>query len=442
MAKHKASNPGVASRVQAVRILVAVLGKGQSLQAAIEQREHCADARDQALVQALCFGTLRLLPRLQRIAAQLLSKPLKAKDLDLQILLWLSLYQLLETRIPPHAAISTGVAAARALGKPWAAGLLNALLRRFQRDPQTYLARAQDDPEARWLFPRWLLNRLQTAWPQWAEILAASNAQAPLWLRVNGMRTNRSTYAQQLSALGWTSRPSPYAPQALLLDQAVPVEKLPGFREGLVSVQDVHAQLAAPLLDARPGQWVLDACAAPGGKTAHLLERAQNRLHLVALDAEARRLKPLQKTLQRLSLQAQVQLGDVTQPRGDWAERRYDRILLDAPCSATGVIRRHPDIKWLRRDADIPQLVARQSQMLAALWPLLVPGGQLLYATCSLLPEENEGVIQSFLARHEDARLVPIRADWGLARQCGRYCLPQLGGGDGFYYAKLEKKGG
>ncbi len=442
MAKHNAPNPGIAPRVQAVRILVAVLGKGQSLQAAIERREHCADARDQALVQALCFGTLRLLPRLQHMAGQLLSKPLKAKDLDLQALLWLSLYQLIETRIPPHAAISTGVAAARALGKPWAAGLLNALLRRFQRDPQTYLARAQDDPEARWLFPQWLLNRLQTAWSQWAEILEASNAQAPLCLRVNGMRTNRSTYAQQLSALGWTSRPSPHAPQALVLDQAVPVEKLPGFGEGLVSVQDVHAQLAAELLDAQPGQWVLDACAAPGGKTAHLLERAQNRLHLVALDADALRLKRLESTLQRLSLKAQVQQGDATQPRGDWAERRYDCILLDAPCSATGVIRRHPDIKWLRRDADIPKLVARQSRMLAALWSLLVPGGQLLYATCSLLPEENERIIQPFLARHKDARLMPIQAGWGVPRQYGRQCLPQIGGGDGFYYAQLEKRAG
>jgi 16S rRNA (cytosine967-C5)-methyltransferase len=232
----------------------------------------------------------------------------------------------------------------------------------------------------------------------------------------------------------------PWAPEGLVLDRPVPVDRLPGFREGQVSVQDAAAQLAAPLLDPRPRERILDACAAPGGKTAHLLELTDNQLDLTAIDNDEGRLRLVADTLDRLSLMARLQPGDAARPSGGWAAAPYDRILLDAPCSASGVIRRHPDIKWLRRDADIPALVSRQSQMLDALWGLLAQGGRLLYVTCSVLPEENERQVVAFLDRQPEAREVPIDAAWGIPRTVGRQILPSSGGSDGFYYAKLERR--
>jgi 16S rRNA (cytosine967-C5)-methyltransferase len=258
-------------------------------------------------------------------------------------------------------------------------------------------------------------------------------------LRVNRMRATRAQYAQHLSTAGLAARPTPESGDGLTLDQPVPTRRLPGFADGLVSVQDAGAQLAAVLLDAQPGERVLDACAAPGGKTAHILERAGNALELTALDADAARLERVRDNLSRLGLTARVVQGDAAAPAGDWSRDSYDRILLDAPCSATGVIRRHPDIKWLRRDGDIDALADLQARMLDALWPLLVPGGSLLYATCSVLPRENEAQVRDFLRRRGDARALPLEAEWGLARRFGRQLLPRDGGPDGFYYAALGK---
>lgn len=432
---------GARSRAAAARAVHAVLGHGQSLSDALERIDDLDHERDRPLIQELSFGTLRMLPRLQAIADQLLHKPLKPEDGDVYALLWIGLYQLSATRIPAHAAVASSVEAVRVLGKGWAANLVNALLRRFQRERQPLLARADRSPESQWLFPDWLLHRLQSAWPyHWQALVRASNTQGPMTLRVNRMTGSRGDYAARLAAAGMTARPVPDAPAGLVLERPVPVRQLPGFDQGDSSVQDAGAQLAAPLLGATAGQRVLDACAAPGGKTAHILEQAGNNLDLTAIDVDTRRLRLVRETLDRLSLSARVLQGDATSPDGTWADAPYDRILLDAPCSATGVIRRHPDIKWLRRDTDIACLSARQAHMLDTLWPLLAPGGILLYATCSVLPEENAQQVGDFLSRHSDASEIPIEADWGIAMAQGRQTLPTDGGCDGFYYAKLEKR--
>jgi 16S rRNA (cytosine967-C5)-methyltransferase len=371
----------------------------------------------------------------------LLHKPLGPEDRDLEALLLISLYQLIATRIPPHAAVDAGVAATRRLGKAWAASLINAVLRRFLREREQLLSRAEHSSAATWLFPEWLLSRLRSAWPdQWQAIVSASNGRAPMTLRVNQHTLTRADYARRLGELGVASRPAPHAPAGLILDRAVPARQLPGFSEGLVSVQDAGAQLAAELLEAAAGERVLDACAAPGGKTAHILERARGDLMLTALDADAKRLERLRENITRLGLSARTLCGDAGDASGEWADAPYQRILLDVPCSATGVIRRHPDIKWLRRDTDIPALAAQQKRLLEAVWLLLAPGGILLYATCSLLPEENEQQMRALLSRHPEAQEVPIRADWGIPRAPGRQTLPVQGGMDGFYYARLEKR--
>lgn len=438
----KATPTGSAARAAAAYAIQAVLERGRSLTDVLQTLPPLDDERDRPLVQELCYGVLRTLPRLEALANLLLHKPLKREDSDIKALVLVGLYQLTDTRIPPHAAISATVDAARAMGKGWATSLLNALLRRFQREGEQLINRAERSAHVRRLFPCWLLERIKAAWPEcWQEIVSTSNARAPMCLRVNRTRTTRAEYAQRLGMDGVTARPVRDAADGLMLDQPIPTARLPGFDNGLVSVQDSGAQLAAELLDARAGERVLDACAAPGGKTAHILERAGAGLDVTALDADPVRLERIRENLRRLGLEARVVEGDATTPNGDWARTRYDRILLDAPCSATGVIRRHPDIKWLRRDSDIDALTKLQARMLDALWPILTPGGTLLYATCSLLPEENERQIRAFLGRRGDARARPLNASWGLVRPFGRQILPSEGGADGFYYALLAKVG-
>jgi 16S rRNA (cytosine967-C5)-methyltransferase len=442
---HRIEHPGkpatgAAARVTAALIVHSVRDKGRSLTDVFGEIEARVTERDRPLVQELCYGILRTLPRQEALANALLHKPLRREDRDLQALILVGLYQLTDTRIPPHAAVAATVAATRAMGKGWASSLVNALLRRFQRERESLLARIDAAPEVRWLFPRWLMLWLQAAWPQqWREIISASNARAPMCLRVNRTRVTLEHYAHLLAAAGLTARPAADTASGLTLDQPMPAASLPGFADGLVSIQDAGAQLAADLLDAQPGERVLDACAAPGGKSAHILERAGGNLSLTALDKDAARLQVVRDNLDRLGLSARVVQGDAAAPQGDWAQGCYQRILLDAPCSATGVIRRHPDIKWLRRDGDIAALCSLQARMLDALWPLLAPGGTLLYATCSLLPEENEEQIRAFLRRRDDVRVRPPEGSWGVPRSVGRQILPRQNGSDGFYYSVLEK---
>lgn len=443
-AKHPVSGSRLGSqgrtanaRAVAAAVLTEVLVEGRSLTNALQLP---ANGPDNALIQELCYGVLRWYSRLDAILAQLLSKPLRSKDRDLGLLILLGLYQLDFMRVAPHAALGETVEAARTLGKPWAVGLVNALLRKYQRNPQQWQAMADCSENARLAFPAWLLDRLRRSWPQhWARICEVSNQRPPMSLRVNARKLSRDEYLSRLRTADMSAQPLTAVAQGVILEQPIAVERLPGFAAGQISVQDSGAQLAAVLLNPQPGERVLDACAAPGGKTCHLLEYQPAIAGLTAIDSDEVRLDRLVSNLQRLGLEARIRTGDATAPAGDWAAETYQRILLDVPCSATGVIRRHPDIKWLRRARDIGALRAVQAKMLDAMWSLLAPGGMLLYCTCSLLPEENEYQIQTFLNRTANAREKPIESDWGHVRRHGRQTLPGELEMDGFYYACLEK---
>jgi 16S rRNA (cytosine967-C5)-methyltransferase len=394
---------------------------------------------DPALVQELSYGTLRWFHTLVALARQLLRKPLKARDQDVYALLLLGLYQLRAMRVAPHAAVDETVAAAGALGKGWARGLINACLRGYLRDRERLEQRVATEDAARYAHPPWLMERLRQTYPDdWASILDANNARPPLTLRVNLARGTRADYLAQLQAAGLGARATTLGDSGVVLTTPVAVAALPGFAEGRVSVQDAAAQQAAPLLELAPGQRVLDACAAPGGKTAQLLECCP-AADVTALDIDAVRVARIHDTLRRLKLTARVLTADALDVAVWWDGRAFDRILLDAPCSASGVIRRHPDIKLRRQPADLVKLAATQARLLDALWPTLTPGGKLLYVTCSCLPDENEQQIAAFLARRPDAMEEPLALGAGRARRHGWQCLPGEADGDGFYYARLAK---
>lgn len=426
--------------------------------------------RDRGLYRALCYGVCRTLPRLEGLAGFLLSRGFKSRDQDVQGLLLVGLYQLLYMRVPSHAAVSETAGAARQLGKPWATRVLNACLRRCQREQEALLAKVDSKPAQRLLHPAWLLDNIYKAWPDQADdILAANNSEAPMTLRVNLAIQPRDAYFQTLAAqhdhhtgnandtaeahgepVGMLCQD---APAAITLTQPTEAISLPGFETGEVSVQDESAQLAAPMLLApllaTPQQQplrVLDACSAPGGKSMHLMELAwanDQALELIALDNDAQRLERVEEGIERLAPPATIAhsiMAADASVRDWWDDEPFDAILLDAPCSGTGVIRRHPDIKTLRQPADIKKLAQLQGSILDNLWPLLKPGGHLLYATCSIMPQENEQQVAAFVKRQEDATSLPIQADWGIATEHGRQRLPQLGGSDGFFYALLNKR--
>jgi len=430
-----------AGRAAAARIVAAVAPGGETLSAALPAGLDGVAPAQRALVQELCYGTLRWRIRLQAILRRLLARPLKRRDADVEALLLIGLYQLLYLRVPPHAAVSETAGAARVLEKTWAVRLVNGVLRRFQREGDALCAQADADDATRLACPEWLLARLRADWPDaWQAIAQAGNARPPMTLRVNARRIDRDGWLQ-LAAGQLAGRPLACCPDAVALERPVDVQLLPGFAEGLVSVQDAAAQLACPLLGVPDNARVLDACAAPGGKTAHLLERAPAGMHLVAVDADPARLERVRETLQRLGLQADLCFGDAGDPGGWWGGEPFDRILLDAPCTATGVIRRHPDIRHLRRAGDVSRLAAQQRRLLDRLWPLLRPGGRLLYVTCSVLREENSDQATGFLERHDDAAAIPLDAEWGRPAGPGRQILPGEDGMDGFYYALIGKAG-
>ena len=428
-----------APRPAAALALADVLG-GRSLSDSLPRRSGRLRGRDRAFAAELAYGGCRWYWRLRVVVDRLLHRPLPGRDRDILALLVIGLYQLEFLRVPAHAAVAETAGAARQIGKPRATGLLNAALRRFQREREALLAGLDDDPVTRYSLPAWLITALRAAWPaRWPALCEALNVHPPMTLRVNLQRGSRQAYAAQLAEAGLAARPLAGLPAALWLDRPVDVTRLPGFADGLVSVQDAGAQHAAALLDIAPGLTVLDACAAPGGKTCQLLE-SEPTLAVTAVDVDAGRLQRVRENLDRLGLAAECCVGDAARPVGAWAQRRYDRILLDVPCSATGVLRRHPDIRLLRRAEDIAALAARQDAILAAMWPLLRPGGKLLYVTCSLMPDENEQRIDSFMQRHPDASALPLAGDWGEPRAIGRQLLPDPGQ-DGFYYALLGKVG-
>lgn len=429
---------GAAPRLTAARLVDGVVRHGRSLADTLPPALERLALEDRGLTQELAYGTLRYQPRLDFLAEQLLSKPMKPKDGDVKALLLVGLYQLLYTHVPPHAAVSATVTATRKLKKPWAKGLINALLRRLQREQEELLALIERDPAAHRSHPQWLLQRLQQDWPeQWDAITDANNARPPMTLRVNRQQGSRDDYLAALEQAGINAAAGP-AVDAIELASPVPVERLPGFEQGRVSVQDAAAQQAALWVNPEPGERILDACAAPGGKTAHLLECCPEA-QVIALDSDESRLERVHQNLHRLKLKAEVIAADAGEPASWWNQEPFDAILLDAPCSATGVIRRHPDIKLLRRESDIADLARQQQRLLQALWPLLKPGGRLIYATCSTLRQENDHQISAFLASGDGVGEHRHTETWGREMPTGRQILPGEQGMDGFYYAHLVK---
>ena len=427
-------------RLAAAKALAAVLNGKASLNSSLPTQLDKVEDRDRGFTQDLAFGTARWQPRLSALAAKLLQKPFKAADADVEALLLVGLYQLLYTRVPAHAAIGETVGCADKLKKPWAKALLNAVLRRAQRESEALLAELEHDPVVRTAHPRWLQKSLKAFWPeQWEAICAANNAHPPMILRVNRRHHNRDAYLQLLTDAGINATPCVYSVDGIVLEAATDVRSLPGFAEGWISVQDEAAQLAADLLDLAPGQHVLDACCAPGGKTCHILEVEKDLAGVVAVDLEAKRLVRVRENLARLGLSAELIAADGRDTATWWDGKPFQRILLDAPCSATGVIRRHPDIKLTRQPDDIAALAVLQGELLDAMWPTLEVGGILLYATCSTLPTENTEVIEAFLARTSGARELDLATAAGIKQPHGRQLLAQEGGHDGFYYAKLIK---
>ena len=427
-------------RLAAAKALTAVLNGKASLNSSLPLQLDKVEARDRGLTQDLAFGTARWQPRLSALANKLLQKPFKAADADVEALLLVGLYQLLYTRIPAHAAIGETVGCADKLKKPWAKALLNAVLRNAQRESEALLTELEHDPVVRTAHPRWLQKSLKAFWPQqWEAICAANNAHPPMILRVNRRHKTRDAYLQLLVESGIEAQPCVFSQDGIVLAEPCDVRNLPGFAEGWISVQDEAAQLAADLLDLAPGQRVLDACCAPGGKTCHILEVEPELAGVVAVDLEAKRLVRVRENLERLGLSAELIAADGRDTATWWDGKPFQRILLDAPCSATGVIRRHPDIKLTRQPDDIAALATLQGELLDAMWPTLEVGGILLYATCSTLPTENTDVIEAFLARTPGARELDIAGQFGIKQPHGRQLLAQEGGHDGFYYAKLIK---
>ncbi|WP_434708916.1 16S rRNA (cytosine(967)-C(5))-methyltransferase RsmB [Pseudomonas sp. R1-1] len=427
-------------RLAAAKALAAVLSGKASLNSSLPTQLDKVEDRDRGFTQDLAFGTARWQPRLSALAEKLLQKPFKAADADVEALLLVGLYQLLYTRVPAHAAIGETVGCADKLKKPWAKGLLNAVLRNAQRESETIFAELERDPVVRTAHPRWLQKSLKAFWPeQWEAICAANNAHPPMILRVNRRHHSRDAYLGLLTEAGIAATPCVYSRDGIVLEAAADVRSLPGFAEGWISVQDEAAQLAADLLDLAPGQRVLDACCAPGGKTCHILEAESALAGVVAVDLEAKRLVRVKENLERLGLSAELIAADGRDTAKWWDGKPFQRILLDAPCSATGVIRRHPDIKLTRQPDDIAALAQLQGELLDAMWQTLDIGGILLYATCSTLPTENTEVIAAFLERTPGARELDLATAAGIKQPHGRQLLAQQGGHDGFYYAKLIK---
>ena len=441
--REPAGRASLAREMRVAADAVAEVLAGRRLPDALDARTGALPADSRAPARDIAYRTVRRLGRLQALAARLNARTPPPALAALQLV---ALEQLLEPMRPDAIVVDQAVAAARSLSSgPGAAGFLNATLRRFGRERDALLAAIEGDPVARYDYPAWWLHCLAEAWPtQWQSIADAGNRQAPLVLRVNRRRAGRDEAAARLAAAGLPSRPA--GPDALVLERAVPVAAIPGFAEGLVSVQDAGAQMAAHLLDLAPGQRVLDACAAPGGKTCHILELAD--VDLLALDADAGRGARIESNLRRLGLPAgagrvEVRVADASRSAAWWDGRAFDRILLDAPCSASGIVRRHPDVRWLRRRGDIATLVGQQRALLEGLWRLLAPGGKLLYVTCSVFPEEGEAMVERFARDRSDCARLPL--DWAWPdgrREPVAQVLPQSGPmreHDGFFYACLTK---
>lgn len=431
---------GASTRAEAARVVHDVVAGGRSLDAALADAEPRVASDERALLRAIAYGVLRAHWRLSADVDRLLTRPLRRRDRIIHSLLAVGIYQLGDLRVPAHAAVTLTVDAARRLKRPRAAALVNAVLRGYQRTGDT--GRPVTD-EIRFDHPQWMIDRLRDDWPDhWRSILEANNRQAPMWLRVNARRTTAAGYLERLTVPGSLL---PGFDHAIRLEKPCPVADLPGFDDGDVSVQDAGAQLAAPWLLENGGTRLLDLCAAPGGKAAHLLELACDNASLTAVERDPARAVLVEATMQRLGFDAGIRVADASDLSAWWDGRPFDRVLLDAPCSASGVIRRHPDIKHLRRPGDIDALSSLQASLIEAAWDVLVPGGRLLYVTCSVLRAENDLVIGDFLDRHRDAQakhVLPNNNIQALMVPCdhGFQVLPGSGGLDGFYFACIDRR--
>lgn len=432
------------SRQIALKICLQVVDKGHSLTQQLEQRlPELQDERDRAFCSELSYGLCRYFYILQAQLKQRLKKPLKAKDRDIEIVLLMGLYQLRFMRVDDHAAVNESVKLLKSIHKHWAKGLVNAILRAYIRDDLTSPAKdvfglsVQDHRQA---YPPWMGAKIEHDWPaEVKQILTAGNLQAPMVLRVNAAQIEPREYLRQLQEKGIQAHEHEAVYGAIVLHKPLSVNRLPGFDRGWVSVQDAAAQLAAGLLQSEPDMTVLDACAAPGGKTLHILQASKN-LQMTAIDKDDSRLNRVNENLRRAGLQATCLVADASAPSTWFNGLPFDRILLDAPCSASGIIRRHPDIRLLRRETDIVDLVSQQQGLLSALWPLLKPGGRMLYSTCSIFKDENENQVLQFMESQASCIEVEIKSvQWGQKRPVGRQILPGFNDMDGFYYACLEK---
>jgi len=429
-----AANP----RRVALRVVLQVLQKGRSLDDSFREewlRSLQMDGRDLGLAREIAFGLCRWYFALLELLRERLQKPLRERDRDIECVLLIGLYQLLVMRTESHAAVNETVKLARACNKKWASGLVNAVLRGVIRDG----VRLDESAAAR-AYPDWMRDRIRADWGDSAEaVLVAGSQRPPMTLRVDTRRCEVETMIGSLAANGIVATPHALVDSAILLETPRDVTQLPGFEQGLLSVQDASAQLAARLLRCRPGARVLDACAAPGGKTAHLLQEYP-AIEVDALDSSEPRLERLRQNLERIGQSARILVGDAASPAGWFDGRHYDAVLADLPCSASGVLRRHPDIKLLRRESDIAPLLEQQAGILQALWSVVAPGGRLLYSTCSIFRAENELQLERFLREHTDASEIALHeARWGELRPAGRQILTGRDNMDGFYYALLTK---
>lgn len=430
----------------AIKVLSNILLKKGSLSTQLARHQSSVAIEHTPLLKELCFGVCHQYPKLNSIGLHLLAHPFEEKDTDLYALLLLGFYQLTYMNIPDHAAINESVEACRHLDKEWATKLINAVLRRYQREEREIIEQLIKMPSIEFNHPKWLVKRFKKHWPeQFERIITSSNSRAPMCIRVNDQQVSRETYINKLKERGIDCSKGLYSPSSLYLKEPVGINQLPFFQIGEVSIQDEAAQLSAHILSPENGDRVLDACAAPGGKTGHLLEVSPS-IELTAVELESWRLEKIESNLDRLSYQANLICADASDLAAWWNKNPFDKILLDVPCSATGVIRRNPDIKINRKPADIEELVVIQKAILNNVWQTLKPDGYMLYATCSLLPEENELQIANFLTNQKDAREVPLdslngtlRSDWGVEVSHGKQLFPNESGHDGFYYCLLKK---
>ncbi len=439
-------NAAAGARARAAYVLARIVREGVTLDASLHDALANAPPGFAPAVRSLSYGAVRGYYRHEAILGRLLSQPVRSLDGLVRAILSVALFELEDAQTPAYAVVDAAVETAKATDAARASGLINAVLRRYLRERAAIDADIARNPATRHASPVWLADRLRADWPvRWTQLLAAGDTQAPMWLRVNSRHATAGEYLQRLSEAGIGARAEPRVPFAVLLDSPRDVGELPGFAQGAVSVQDLGAQCVAFPLGLAPGLRVLDACAAPGGKTSLIAEREPALQKLVAVDIDPKRLARVRENLSRGALAADLVQGDAATPAAWWDGVPFDRILLDAPCSGLGVIRRHPDIRLRKSPADIDKLPALQARLLAAAWALLAPGGRLVYATCTLTRSENHDVMAAFLQGAADAALAPTESwgDWpglGISDELGRQILPGEAGADGFYYAALNKQ--